>query len=68
MDEENKNKNDVAPGQDAMAPPVEERPNRKAFAERFGKRHKDIDFEDKEARYGAMMQTLCRHTRRTAVR
>ena len=44
MDEENKNKNDVAPGQDAMAPPVEERPNRKAFAERFGKRHKDIDF------------------------
>ena len=54
MDEENKNKNGVAPGQDAMAPPVEERPNRKAFAERFGKRHKDIDFEDKEARYGAM--------------
>lgn len=32
----------------------ENRPNRKAFSERFAKRHKDIDFEDKEARYGAM--------------
>lgn len=31
-----------------------ERPNRKAFSERFAKRHADIDFEDKEARYGAM--------------
>ena len=38
----------------ADTPPVEERPNRKAFSERFSKRHKDIDFEDKEARYGAM--------------
>lgn len=35
-------------------PAVEERPNRKAFSERFAKRHSDIDFEDKEARYGAM--------------
>lgn len=35
-------------------PSIEERPNRKAFSERFAKRHKDIDFEDKEARYGAM--------------
>lgn len=35
-------------------PAQEERPNRKAFSERFAKRHKDIDFEDKEARYGAM--------------
>lgn len=34
--------------------PVDERPNRTAFAGRFGKRHKDIDFEDKEARYGAL--------------
>lgn len=34
--------------------PVEERPNRKAFAERFSKRHKDVDFEDKEARYSAL--------------
>lgn len=33
---------------------VEERPNRKAFSERFKKRHADIDFEDKESRYGAM--------------
>lgn len=33
---------------------LDERPNRKAFSERFAKRHKDIDFEDKEARYGAM--------------
>lgn len=32
----------------------EERPNRKAFSDRFKKRHSDIDFEDKEARYGAM--------------
>lgn len=27
---------------------------RKAFSERFKKRHGDIDFEDKEARYGAL--------------
>ncbi len=33
---------------------VEERPNRKAFSQRFSKRHSDIDFEDKEARYAAM--------------
>lgn len=39
---------------EAVAPPAEERPNRKAFSERFSKRHSDIDFEDKEARYGAM--------------
>lgn len=32
----------------------EERPNRKRYAERFNKSHPDIDFEDKEARYGAM--------------
>lgn len=39
------------------APPASEeetRPNRKAFSGRFSKRHPDIDFEDKEARYGAM--------------
>lgn len=35
-------------------PAVEDRPNRKAFSDRFKKRHADIDFEDKEARYGAM--------------
>ncbi len=35
-------------------PPVEERPNRKAFSDRFKKRHADIDFEDKEARYAVM--------------
>lgn len=41
-------------------PPVDtnsapdERPNRTAFSKRFAKRHADIDFEDKEARYGAM--------------
>lgn len=35
-------------------PPVDERPNRTAFSKRFSKRHSDIDFEDKEARYGAM--------------
>lgn len=34
--------------------PVEDRPNRKAFSDRFKKRHADIDFEDKEARYAAM--------------
>lgn len=36
------------------APAVDERPNRTAFSKRFSKRHKDIDFEDKEARYAAM--------------
>lgn len=35
-------------------PTVDERPNRTAFSKRFSKRHSDIDFEDKEARYGAM--------------
>lgn len=35
-------------------PAVDERPNRTAFSKRFSKRHKDIDFEDKEARYAAM--------------
>ena len=35
-------------------PPVDERPNRTAFSKRFSKRHSDIDFEDKEARYAAM--------------
>lgn len=33
---------------------AEKRPNRDAFSKRFSKRHSDIDFEDKEARYGAM--------------
>lgn len=33
---------------------VDERPNRKAFSDRFKKRHANIDFEDKEARYAAM--------------
>lgn len=54
MAEVNKINNDTAPQQSEAAPPVDDRPNRKAFSERFAKRHKDIDFEDKEARYGAM--------------
>jgi len=46
---------DAAPAESAdAAPPVDERPNRTAFSKRFSKRHKDIDFEDKEARYAAM--------------
>ena len=36
------------------APPVDERPNRTAFSKRFSKRHPDVDFEDKEARYASM--------------
>lgn len=46
----------AAPAESAEAAPpvVDERPNRTAFSKRFSKRHKDIDFEDKEARYGAM--------------
>lgn len=45
----------AAPAESAeAAPPVDERPNRTAFSKRFSKRHKDIDFEDKEARYAAM--------------
>lgn len=47
------NQGAVAPIED-VAPAVEERPNRKAFSDRFKKRHAGIDFEDKEARYGAM--------------
>lgn len=43
------------PEQAATTPAVpEEYPNRTAFAERFSKRHPDIDFEDKEARYQAL--------------
>lgn len=37
-------------------PVVDERPNRTAFAKRFSGRHKDVDFEDKEARYGALSE------------
>jgi len=46
----------AAPAESAEAatPPVDERPNRTAFSKRFSSRHKDIDFEDKEARYAAM--------------
>lgn len=55
MAEENNEIKTGAQSQEAAtAPPVDDRPNRKAFSERFSKRHKDIDFEDKEARYGAM--------------
>lgn len=36
--------------------PVEDRPNRKAFSDRFKKRHADIDFEDKESRYAALSE------------
>lgn len=48
-----------APSSDTASQPIsdaptDEYPNRKAFAGRFAKRHKDIDFEDKEARYGAL--------------
>ena len=39
---------------EAETPPVEDRPNRKAFSDRFKQRHAEIDFEDKEARYAAM--------------
>lgn len=52
MEEELEKQNQDIGG--AAQAPEEERPNRKAFSERFAKRHKDIDFEDKEARYGAM--------------
>lgn len=41
-------------GLGAESPSEEERPNRAAFSKRFSKRHSDIDFEDKEARYAAM--------------
>lgn len=46
--------NQNAGGTAESAPPVDERPNRTAFSKRFSKRHSDIDFEDKEARYAAM--------------
>lgn len=39
---------------DSPEPSVDERPNRTAFSKRFSKRHSDVDFEDKEARYAAM--------------
>ena len=56
MTEEEKAKMN-AEGTAEVAPPaetVDERPNRTAFSKRFSKRHSDIDFEDKEARYAAM--------------
>lgn len=42
----------TAPGTEA----VDERPNRSAYAKMFGEDNPDIDFEDKEARYGRMAQ------------
>lgn len=53
-EENNEIKTEAQPQAAATASPVDDRPNRKAFSERFAKRHKDIDFEDKEARYAAM--------------
>lgn len=50
----NENEKTTPVTQEEQTPPIEERPNRKAFSDRFSKRHSDIDFEDKEARYGAM--------------
>jgi len=35
---------------------IEERPNRTAFAGKFKSRHNDVDFEDKETRYGALSE------------
>lgn len=46
--------NEAAAQQTAPAETVDERPNRTAFSKRFAKRHSDVDFEDKEARYAAM--------------
>ena len=36
--------------------PVEERPNRAAYAKMFAEDNPDVDFEDKEARYGRMAE------------
>lgn len=43
-----------APAQ-SQEPATDEYPNRSAYAKRFSARHKDTDFEDKEARYAALM-------------
>lgn len=44
---------EAAPAGDAI---VEERPNRSRYASMFGEDNPDIDFEDKEARYGRMAE------------
>lgn len=36
--------------------PVEERPNRKRYQQMFNEDYPDVDFEDKEARYGKMAE------------
>lgn len=54
MKEENVNA-DATPVQGGT-PPAEERPNRARYAKMFGEDNPDIDFEDKEARYGKMAE------------
>lgn len=54
MNAEGGSEQQAPPMESAEAEPVEDRPNRKAFSDRFKRRHADIDFEDKEARYAAM--------------
>lgn len=53
-EQEQMNGAELAASPTEQVPPVDERPNRSAFSKRFAKRHADIDFEDKEARYGAL--------------
>lgn len=41
--------------------PVDERPNRSAYAKMFNEDYPDVDFEDKEARYGKMVEDRQRY-------
>lgn len=50
--------NGVAPTEEA---PVEERPNRAEYAKMLAEDYPDLDFEDKEARYGKMVEDRKRY-------
>lgn len=45
-----------APAVKAAEQPTDERPNRSAYAKMFNEDYPDVDFEDKEARYGKMVE------------
>lgn len=48
-------KTSPTPQETAQAQPTEERPNRSAYAQMYAEDYPDADFEDKEARYGNLI-------------
>lgn len=50
-----------APAVQTAEQPTDERPNRSAYAKMFSEDYPDVDFEDKEARYGKMVEDRQRY-------